>query len=125
MLDTGNDDVLLDDVDDTKHVSLSASSDLRRQSRTSRTGRKVNLPARFLYLSVTCTCIDCDCFSLCFVWLLSTLVLSAYMYESVYGKSVLVHVLYGCWCCGRSSLMVSVWVLLILAYVLYGRCRRG
>ena len=73
MLDTGNDAVLLDDVDDTKNISLSASGDLRRQSRTSRTGRKINLPDRFLDLSVTCTCIDCDCFSLCFVWLLSNM----------------------------------------------------
>ena len=36
---------------------------------------------------------------------------------------ILVYVLYGCWCCGCSSLMVSVWVLLILLYVLYGHCR--
>ena len=38
---------------------------------------------------------------------------------------ILVYVLYECWCCGRSYLMVSVWVLLIIVYVLYGRCRRG
>ena len=36
---------------------------------------------------------------------------------------ILFYVLYGCWCCGCSSLMVSVWVLLILVYVLYGHCR--
>ena len=34
-----------------------------------------------------CTCIDGDHISLCIVWLLSMLVLPAYMYESVYGKS--------------------------------------
>ena len=34
-----------------------------------------------------CTYIDGDHISLCIVWLLSMLVLSAYMYESVYGKS--------------------------------------
>ena len=38
---------------------------------------------------------------------------------------ILVYVLYECWCCGRSSLMIYVWVLLILVYVLYGRCRPG
>ena len=38
---------------------------------------------------------------------------------------ILVYVLYECRCCGPSYLMVSVWVLLILDYVLYGRCRRG
>ena len=86
--DTGNDDVLLDDVDDTENISLSAGCDLRPQSRTSRTGRKVNLPARFLDLFVMCACIDCDHIILCIVWLLSILVLSAYMNEGVYDKSV-------------------------------------
>ena len=68
-----------------------------------------------------CTCIDGDHISLCIVWLLSMLVLPAYMYESSMAKVlILVYVLYECWCCGRSYLMVSVWVLLILVYVLYG-----
>ena len=46
LLDMGNDDVLLDNIDDSENISLSAPGDLLPQSRTRRTGRKINLPAR-------------------------------------------------------------------------------
>ena len=48
LLDTGNDHVLIDNVVDTENISQSATGDLRQQSTTSRSGRKINLPARFL-----------------------------------------------------------------------------
>ena len=48
LLDTENDHVLIDNGDDTENISQSAPGDLRPQSRTSRLGRKINLPARFL-----------------------------------------------------------------------------
>ena len=48
LLDTGNDHVLIDNVGDTENISHSAPGDLCPQSTTSRSGRKINLPARFL-----------------------------------------------------------------------------
>ena len=52
LLDTGNDNVLyLDDIDDTQNISLSVPGDLRPQSRTSRSCRKINLD-QFMYCMV-------------------------------------------------------------------------
>ena len=50
LLDMGNDHVLLDNVDDTENISQSALGELHPQSTTSRSGRKMNLPARFFGL---------------------------------------------------------------------------
>ena len=48
LLHMGNDDVVLYNIDNMEHISLFAPGDLLPQTRTSRTGRKINLPARFL-----------------------------------------------------------------------------
>ena len=50
------DDVLyLDDIDDTENISLSAHGDLRSQSRTSRSGRKINLDQSICCMVAYCT----------------------------------------------------------------------
>ena len=127
LLDMGNDHVLIDNVDDTENISQSAPCHLCPQSTTSRSGRKINLPARFL---------DCPLRAPALMVIILVYVLYGYcqcwcylhtcMRVSMAKVFILVYVLYECWCCaGRSSLMVSVWVLLILVYVLFGRCRRG
>ena len=84
LLDMGNDHILLDNVDDKENNSQSGPGDQQPNPQLAgQVGRSICLLGFWISLSRAP-----DHISLCIVWLPSMLVLYAYMYESVYGKSV-------------------------------------